>query len=243
MYSKYISTFNAQDLKVRNMSNYTKSSSFVNLSTTQNNIFKKDFEEFELKLKTYPRFSDIVAITVKFFKDSLLESGHPHTVKDYIMLPINYYFSLQKNDRIKLLIHEYIHIYQRTYPFEFNHFLIYTLGLEIHNFMPSSQYQDKKRSNPDINNVIYKMLQNKYNIMLYKSKPTTLKDAYIYTGTDTTDHIVINANNNYSNLIKHYQGRVNIQLEHPYEALATILAYVMMTNDVSFKILKDYLFM
>ena len=41
MYSKYISTFNAQDLKVRKMSNYTKSSSFVNLSTTQNNIFKK----------------------------------------------------------------------------------------------------------------------------------------------------------------------------------------------------------
>lgn len=85
------------------------------------------------------------------------------------------------------------------------------------------------------------MLQNKYNIMIYKEKPSTLNDAYIYTGTYTHDRIVINDNNNYTNLLKHYQGRVNIQHEHPYESLATILAYVIMTNDVSFKILKDYL--
>ena len=86
-------------------------------------------------------------------------------------------------------------------------------------------------------------MQNKYNIMLYKPDPTTLRDAYIHTGTDENNSIVINDNNNYNNLLKHYRGRVNIQHEHPYESLATILAYVIMTNDVSFKILKDYLMM
>ena len=243
MYAQYISTFNAQDLKVRKMNNYTKSIPFVNLTTTQSDTFNTDFEEFELKLGSFPRFKNMIAITVKFFKDSLLENGLPHTVKDYIMLPINYYFSLQKIDRVKLLIHEYIHIYQRTYPFEFNHFLIHKLGLEVYDFVPSSKYKNKKRSNPDINNVIYMMMQNKYNIMLYKPEPTTLRDAYIHTGTDENNSIVINDNNNYNNLLKHYQGRVNIQHEHPYESLATILAYVIMTNDVSFKILKDYLMM
>lgn len=241
MYTQYISTWNSQDLKVRKINNYTQNIPIVNLSTAQSNTFEKDFEEFKLKLESFPRFRDYIAITVKFFKDELLENGLPHTVMRNIMLPMNYYFSLQKVDRIKLLVHEYIHIYQRTYPFEFNHFLIYTLGLEIHDFVPSSEFKNKKRSNPDINNIIYKMLQNKYNIMVYKEKPATLKDAYIYTGTDTYDRIVINDNNNYANLLKHYQGRVNIQHEHPYESLATILAYVIMTNDVSFKILKDYL--
>lgn len=242
MYAQYISTFNAQDLKVRQINNYGKNSSFVNLSNSQNKTFKKDFEEFESKIKSFPRFTNMIAITVKFFKDSTLENGLPHTVKDYIMLPINYYFSLQKADRIKLLIHEYIHIYQRMYPFEFNHFLINILGLTVHDFVPSSEYKNRKRSNPDINNVIY-MMQNKYNIMLYKSEPNTLQDAYIYTGTDKHNSIIINDNNNYSNLIKYYQGKVNIQHEHPYESLATILAYVIMTNDVSFNILKEYLMM
>ena len=242
MYAQYISTFNTEDLKVRKINNYSKNIPFVNLTTTQNTTFKTDFEEFELKLKSFPRFSDIIAVTVKFFKDSLLENGFPHTVKDYIMLPIDYYFSLSKIDRIKLLVHEYIHIYQRMYPFEFNHFLIHTLGLQVHNFVSSSEYQDRKRSNPDINNVIYRMIHNKYNIMLYKSNPKTLRDSYIHTGTDMNNNIVINDSNAYSDLIKHYQGRVNIQNEHPYESLATVLAYVIITNDVSFKILKDYLF-
>ena len=242
MYAQYISTFNAHDLKVRKINDYKKNSSFVNLTNSQNETFMKDLKEFKSKMKSFPRFTDMIAITVKFFDDSKLENGLPHTVKKYLMLPINYYFSLQKIDRIKLLVHEYIHIYQRMYPFEFNHFLINILGLEVYNFVPNSEYKNIRRSNPDINNVIY-MIQSKYNIMLYKSQPSTLNDAYIHSDTDKHNNIVINDNNNYSNLIKHYQGRVNIQHEHPYESLATILAFVITTNDTSFNILEDYLMM
>lgn len=242
MYDKYISVFNDNDRAVRKLDNYTSKSSLVTLDTNQRDILENDRRNFEAKLKQYPRFKDIIWIEILFFKDTLLENGYPHTTGNKIMLPIEKYFSMEKReDRVKLLIHEYLHIYQRAYPFEFNFFLINILGLEVHDYVPSSKYQTMKRSNPDINNIIYKMENNKYNVMIFDSNPKTLKDAHIHKDFDNSGGIVLNNTTHYSELIKHYQGRVHIQEEHPYEALATILSYVILTGDTSFKILKDYL--
>jgi hypothetical protein len=166
-----------------------------------------------------------------FFKDETIENGYPHTVKDTIMLPVKYYFNMfEKQSRISLLLHEFIHVYQRSYPFEFNHLLIHTLGLKVDNFI-DAYYRDTKRSNPDINKLLYDE-GGVHQVMLYNTqpKPTSLADAQVRTSSSSSSSSSI-IETGYSRLVKDYAQHVHIQSEHPYETMACILAHMLYNNN------------
>lgn len=230
MYESYISHMNAYDKKVRNLDNYTNTTRYTaKLSTNQMALFRDDKAAMSSILNKYERLKH-TSYQIMFFKDDAIENGYPHTVKDTIMLPVEYYFNLsEKQRRISLLLHEFIHVYQRSYPFEFNHLLIHTLGLKVDNFI-DAYYRDTKRSNPDINRLLYDEGGGMHRVMLYNTQPspTSLADAQIHINKGT--HTPTLTHTEYSRLVKDYSQHMHIQLEHPYETMACILAH-MLYND------------
>lgn len=128
------------------------------------------------------------------------EDGLPHTRKNIIFLSqdvLNY----SEDEIIKLLIHEKIHIYQRQNDALFKT-IIYNMGYVEISASPMSPTsptvsQDKLkyvRSNPDVNNKIYKNVHTgELMICLYSSdKPKRINDIIIQ----------------------------NYAMEHPYEKIA-----------------------
>ena len=128
------------------------------------------------------------------------EDGLPHTRKNIIFLSqdvLNY----SEDEIIKLLIHEKIHIYQRQNDALFKT-IIYNMGYVEISESPTSPAsptvsQDKLkyvRSNPDVNNKIYKNVHTgELMICLYSSdKPKRINDIIIQ----------------------------NYAMEHPYEKIA-----------------------
>jgi hypothetical protein len=237
MYEAYISSMNNYDKLVRNINKYTSSSDYiVNITSIQNSIIKADEKELSTIINKYTRFKNTV-FNIAFFNDDAIENGYPHTVNNTIMLPVKYYFNMkQQKQRIILLIHEFIHVYQRTHPFEFNHLLIHTLGLRIDNFT-DAYYKNRKRSNPDINGLLYDE-GGKHRVMLYNDSPTTLADAYVYSHVYSK---VLQKDNAYTRLVEKYSNLIHIQHEHPYETLACILAHVIYNDDDVTEKLRNWL--
>lgn len=236
MYESYIAQMNTIDKKIRNLDNYTDPATYTaKLSINQTALFRNDKATMSSILNKYERLRR-APFDIGFFKDDAIENGYPHTVKDTIMLPVKYYFNLsEKQKRISLLLHEFIHVYQRSHPFEFNHLLIHTLGLKVDNFIVA-YYRDTKRSNPDINRLLYDEGEGMHRVMLYNTQPppTSLADAQVHTNkqTQTQTHTQTHTQTQtpYSRLVKEYSHKVHIQIEHPYETLACILAYMLYNN-------------
>lgn len=227
VYSNFKSHLNHKDLQVReHLKDYD--ASFVKLSFNQRLTFTFDKFLFKFKISKYDRFRRMKNIDIIFFKDENIENGYPHTVNRCIMLPIKHYFSLNQKDRIMLLIHEYIHIFQRFYSFEFNKFLLTKFNLFVHDITDRIHLEDR-RYNPDINNLLYSD-GGYYNVTLYDENPKTLSDSKIYVfGTEN-----INKNRSkYSEFVKNYENHLNLQMEHPHETFACIMSYLIM-NDILF---------
>lgn len=118
------------------------------------------------------------------------ENGFPHTRKDIIFLTSKH-LKYTKEKFIKLLIHEKIHIYQR---YNKNKMRVYLkkLGYSIH---CHKEKFIKRRSNPDLDEYIYKDRNGKIMICEYVNEhPKNLLDI------------------NY----------MNTEYEHPYEMLSYI---------------------
>ena len=220
---------NAIDKKVRNLNNYADPATYTaKLSTDYKALFRDDKATMSSILNKYERLKH-TPYQIMFFKDDAIENGYPHTMKETIMLPLKYYFNLsEKQKRISLLLHEFIHVYQRSHPFEFNHLLIHTLGLKVDNFI-DAYYRNTKRSNPDINRLLYDEGEGMHRVMLYNTQPspTSLADAQIHINKG----IPILTHTEYSRLVKDYSQHIHIQLEHPYEMMACILAHMLYNNN------------
>ena len=133
-----------------------------------------------------------VNIPWKFAKTEgiVYENGFPHTRKDIIFLTSDH-LKYSKERFIKLLIHEKIHIYQR---YNKNKMSVYLkkLGYTIH--CHKEQFI-KRRSNPDLDEYIYKDPTGKIMICEYRNEhPKDLMDV----------------------------SDINTQYEHPYEMLSYI---------------------
>jgi hypothetical protein len=237
IYDKYVSLMNKIDKNrnVRNMYNYKPNIYQIQPDLKQKMTLIYDKIGLNIQLSKYKRLNRIEYV-VEIFDDRLIENGYPHTVGNKIMLPINYYFSLDRMQRMLLLIHEVIHIYQRYNPFDFNCFLVKKLGLKVVN-LSMKDFQETKRTNPDINGILYDE-GGKYNVMIYNSMhPKNLADASVRQFTTESASL-----NKYNSIISHYRNTVTIQHEHPYETLACILAYVIQKEDVTCPIvLKQWL--
>jgi hypothetical protein len=161
-----------------------------------NNISKEsnlDYSKY-LNYKDIANIKWVMAITRVDNDDSggigKYEDGLPHTRKNIIFLSqdvLNY----SEDEIIKLLIHEKIHIYQRNNEALFKN-IIYNMG-----YVEISVEPDKLkyiRSNPDVNNKIYKNVSTgELMICLYSSdKPKSINDIVLQ----------------------------NYSMEHPYEKIA-----------------------
>jgi len=141
---------------------------------------KLDYSRY-LNYKDIANIKWILAIT-RSDNGGKYEDGLPHTRKNIIFLSqdvLNY----SEDELIKLLIHEKIHIYQRYNEALFKT-IIYNMGYV--ETSPNSQAisQDKLkyiRSNPDVNNKIYKNIHTgELMICLYSSdKPKNINDINI----------------------------------------------------------------
>ena len=163
-----------------------------------NNISKEsnlDYSKY-LNYKDIANIKWVLAIT-RNDNGGKYEDGLPHTRKNIIFLSqdvLNY----SEDEIIKLLIHEKIHIYQRHNEDLFKT-IIYNMGYAEISTSPASPVisQDKLkyvRSNPDVNNKIYKNVHTgELMICLYTSdKPKSINDIIIQ----------------------------NYSMEHPYEKIA-----------------------
>ena len=181
------------------------------------------------KYKRFKKFLDEVQIHIRFFDDSdedaVIESGMPHTIRNTICLPIHEYTLLSKEERIKLLLHESIHIYQRNYPFEFNKFLAEEFDLSVNNLTES--LHSNSRYNPDINGVIYAD-GGLYRVMVYNNtNPKSLDDSKLLEKKILPDSR--REESKYERIIQHFK-HVGIQTEHPYEVFACVLSYYIFSK-------------
>ena len=115
-----------------------------------------------------------VNIPWKFAKTDgiVYENGFSHTRKDIIFLTSKH-LKYTEDDFIKLLIHEKIHIYQR-YNKKKMHLYLKKLGYIVHCY---KEQFIKRRSNPDLDEYIYKDPMGKIMICEYQNEhPKNLMD-------------------------------------------------------------------
>jgi len=152
--------------------------------------------------------------------DDSVENGWPHTHGTLIVLPMNKYKSWDSQTRVRTLVHERIHVFQR---FNMKYMKQYTksYGRMLKSDLPKEVF-DLSRSNPDLDGYIYtsvpknRMPENKelYTITLFNSdEPSSLADST----TVTID-------------IKTGKTELSRDIEHPYERMAYEMAEVIVPS-------------
>lgn len=181
----YYKTFNDNDFIVRNISNINEYHDMINRSVVNcsddikdkiNNCIeniKKKFNDINYDYFDGQKFNKIIW-KIGFVKGKLYEGGLPHTRNDNIILPIDYLQSLDNTELIRLLIHEKIHIYQKSYPDDIAKYL------KKNNFTVSDTIIYNRRANPDMDNKIYKDKDNKLYYSQYNRNPKNIMDVTYY---------------------------------------------------------------
>ena len=125
-------------------------------------------------LKPYKRLAGI-PWKVRTFDEAVIESGLPHTQSDTIIMPSAFFDrpDAMRLEQITTLIHEKVHVYQRLFPLETTRLIVDVLGFSIYDFAPTP---NSVRSNPDINQIIYKDEQGKIIAAQYTKDATTIHD-------------------------------------------------------------------
>lgn len=153
---------------------------------------------------------------IKFFNNKYnIENNYPHTHGDTIFFP-NLYFTLPQSERINLLIHEKIHIYQRYYPIPYHKILLNHYNLKVKQLLFTHEDFENVRQNPDNNLLIYTD-DNEYILPVFMDNPSSIADV---------KHKVYNKHNNntsYSELNKN---------EHPNETFAYYLTNAILKNEI-----------
>jgi len=225
LYDSHLRRMNDLNRKVRPDQTHYETKIKMSIPQTDLAEVMDDYQRMISVMSRYERFLIFAQgdpIRILFFDDSRtnkLENGFPHTIHNIICLPFITYFELLPNERVELLIHEAIHIYQRKHVFEFNKFLINDFDMTVYDLCHETHAN--ARYNPDINNILYTD-NGRYTVMLLNSQSKTLSDTKLREiqiqpkgeRTSTT----------YEELIKHFRGKINVQIEHPYESFACILA-------------------
>lgn len=195
---KYVNNFSDIDLyarKIKSKQDYLNliSKSSLNFNYNQKNkleiaannadIFLNNYENNLIIGKEIKKYKWVFALT-----GSNYEEGMPHTRDNIIFLSVNT-INNDIDSLTRILIHEKIHIYQR-YNYDYMEKIIESMG---YSFSRLKFNINRIRSNPDLNNNIYKDYNGIEMIGLYKNnKPDSIGDTII----------------------------TNFAIEHPYEKMA-----------------------
>jgi hypothetical protein len=160
------------------------------------------------------------------------ESGYPHTHRDIIVLPTS---SIQRDhydgddldddlddlddmrDLVNLLIHEKVHIYQRAFPAEAHNLVMNRWSYRTPGVIDDyRQLELGRRSNPDVTPAIFNGTYQRYT----SASPESLADSKIWSikSTAEDDHH------------PHLRSNKRIEYEHPYEAMAYVIADYLTTK-------------
>ncbi len=207
-YDNYYKNFSSKDLKARKINNieeyYSKiKESCIDIDYKQSLILNKCIKNANEKLIKYSciGFDGIkcanIVWTIGLIKDNLYEEGFPHTRKNLIVIPL---YSLKNPSQLtNTLIHEKIHVYQKMFPEDINEYLVnngFTKYKLRNNF-------NNTRSNPDMDEWIYKNKNDEIMMAEYYENPKSIMDV----------NIIPNNNSKY---------------EHPFEYMAYDI-----TNDIN----------
>jgi hypothetical protein len=232
--SNYISRMNAYDLSVRSVQAY---GSYVNKNPSRHikSTIASDVRRIDTFL-TKKKYKHLSALAWNIGILNIdVENNLPHTHKDVIFLPYDFH-QLPDEERISILIHEKIHVYQRLFP-------IYThkLFCDVWSLVPFKIWSainiNNKRSNPDLNNIIYAFFDPNrkrmcYHIQTYNPKPTSITDAQVsvHPISDADIQTTSNQKTTYHDLITKYNIK---QYEHPNETMACFVTDVILNNIIS----------
>ena len=159
-------------------------------------------------LKPYRRLHSIPWKFVFVDTACELENNFPHTHAHTIFLP-SMYFSMSTQQRVKLLIHEKTHVFQRYYPILHNKIVLHHIGYAVHGYLPSHPDFARVRTNPDTNDIIYSRNRT-YVLPILEEHATRLSDVRVVRYSAETDRRAPNRGPGY-------------KAEHPNEALAYYL--------------------
>jgi hypothetical protein len=181
---KYYNTFNKFDMKVRNINSIEDYNAKIMKSVINPNkdvmirINKLIDKILQLNMN-YNYFNkkkiDNIKWKIGFIKGKEYEHGLPHTRSDTIILPIEYVNQINNYKLMKLLLHEFIHIYQKI---NINDVDIY---LQENNYTVSQKRSNihNIRANPDVNDTIYKK-NNHECYAIYEDNAITVSDIIQY---------------------------------------------------------------
>jgi hypothetical protein len=198
----YYNTFTNLDLQVRNVSSIEEyktiiKDSPVTINKNEELIIINTINNINNKIKNYNtiglngnKFNNIKWI-IGIIDGTIYEGGYPHTRNNIIIIPKNL---INNFELMQILIHEKIHVYQKTYSDDIklylnkNDFKIYKINDHNNNY----------RANPDTDNYIYTDKNNNLMYCLYNNNPNNITD------------VTLNNTNNF-------------MYEHPFEYMAYTL--------------------
>ncbi len=198
----YFKNFSNVDFKVRNVNNINEYYQNIKLACydinkTTEKFLNKCITIANEKLTNYKcvGFDGAKCANLEWkigiIKEKFYEEGFPHTRHNLIILPFN---SLNnKENLVNTLIHEKIHVYQKMYPKDIEQYL-QTNGFNKYK-LRNSFTNINIRSNPDMDDWIYKNKDNEIMMAEYNNNPKSIMD------------VNIKPNNSY-------------QYEHPFEYMA-----------------------
>jgi hypothetical protein len=199
----YIKNFSNKDLTVRNVNNINEyydniKKACIDINEDSIRILNECIHKANNKLNKYKciGFDGSKCANIQWkiglINNNLYEEGFPHTRNNLIIIPKS---SLNnKESLINTLIHEKIHVYQKTYPQDIIEYLN-TNGFTKYKLRSSFNNIINTRSNPDMDEWIYKNKDNQIMIAEYNDNPKSIMD------------INIKPNN-------------NSKYEHPFEYMA-----------------------
>lgn len=153
---------------------------------------------------------------IRFFQKKYnIENNYPHTHGDTIFFP-DLYFTLPQSERINLLIHEKIHIYQRYYPIPYHKILFNHYNLNVKQLVFTHDEFANVRQNPDNNQLIYTD-DNEYILPVFIDNPTSIADV---------KHKIHDENNESTSYSKLHKN------EHPNETFAYYLTNAVIKNKI-----------
>ena len=173
-------------------------------------------------LVNYPNFRDTEWKFAKISKD--LEYGMPHTIGDMIVITSEF-LNKQEDYQVKTLIHEKVHVFQRID----NTAARELVGLMGFKSLTTEERQkvshdilERRRSNPDIDNNMYKHEEtNQVIVQLYNTlSPSSLVDSKAMTFNINDESTLTPV----TNVLLGIPDEVQCQLEHPFEIMACLIA-------------------
>lgn len=212
--SSYFDEMNQQDLLARKAATpqeykFTYMQSFTNFTKDENTLLKTLTYKADKILKQ--GFKRLYDIPWKFAKVAdNIEEGFPHTLGDIIILSNRFFKKPSMNFMLTTLIHEKVHVLQRSNP-EWATTVIKQWGFKEYHQVPNL----KKRNNPDISNTFYGFDEGAIVQLYTTDHPTSLSQSA---------PSIIKGNIH----IRITQSEIGLpsyinQIEHPYEIMACMV--------------------